>query len=179
MWLNLFLLFFDLQLDDCLKKPIAEAFADYARGIGNVKTLQALFKPYRAILEIIYGSLSDKATEKRTCKSLVLQFEASCAKIYDIQSILFICDGFQAMAECLMNYVKLEEDLPKQAYNEFCKKLILVYAAKPEVLGVVKIFASHLPAEFRRQLYVQFTSSYPILNEEMLQPHFSQGIEAW
>jgi hypothetical protein len=66
---------FDLQLDDGLKKPIAEAFADYARGIGNVKTLNALFKPFRAILEIIYGSLSDKA-EKRTRKSLILQLQA-------------------------------------------------------------------------------------------------------
>jgi hypothetical protein len=71
------------------------------------------------------------------------------------KSILFICDGFQGMAKYLMKYVKLEEDLPKQAYNEFCKKLILIYAAKTEVLGVVKIFASHLPAEFGRQWYVQ------------------------
>jgi hypothetical protein len=79
-----------LQLDDRLKKPIAEAFADYARGIGNEKTLQALFKPLRAILEIIYGSLSDNAAEKRTCKSLVLQFEASSAKNYDIFKVFYL-----------------------------------------------------------------------------------------
>jgi hypothetical protein len=59
------------------------------------------------------------------------------------------------MAEYLMTFIKMEEDLQKKAYFRFCRQFIDLYSENSEVLFVVQIFAPHLSDNFKQELYVQ------------------------
>jgi hypothetical protein len=58
------------------------------------------------------------------------------------------------MAEFLMTYIKMEEDLQKQAYYRFCKKFIDLNSGNSEVLVVAKTFVSRLSGNFKQELYI-------------------------